>query len=554
MTAPPAILAAPERPRVLLSARNLWLRWADLIVVVGLTLLAAGLRFWALGDIPQGIHGDEAQVGMDARRVLADGWIGPYTPAALGQPSGHAYLTAPAVELFGSTAFAVRLPFAIVATAAVPLTYVLFRLLANRPVAVIAAFLLAVSLWHLHYSRTAHWPITYPTVALGVLVLWALALRSGRWYWFAAAGALLGLGLYTYNIYPIFVIAFAVWVGVYTLVFKRGAAFLPWARKVALAAVISVVVGLPLFIYMADPANDYFGHYRGYYNLYSVLQSKAFLEADTWGKVEVVTGQVERFVGAYVWRGIPDFIDGASPDRRPMLDSVSVALMAVGAVLALWRWRETPHLMTLLMVAIIPLTTVLQTNAIYRGPLGVAPFLAFLTALPLSLAWRNAVSLEGVWRPVAYGGVAIVMLIIAYTNLNAYFGSWARSDLFPWVYARQISDAAEYAGSQPGQPYVYFYAARWTWNYETRQYLAEDSRGEDRSREFGGGLRFDVDRSREALVILIPPYHEFASYIEGIHPGGRRHVQRDGEETVFIAYHLPALRPQPRQPAGTNAR
>ena len=47
--------------------------------------------------------------------------------------------------------------------------------------------------------------------------------------WFALAGATLGLGLYTYNIYPIFVVAFTVWVILYTLLNKRGDAFKPWA-------------------------------------------------------------------------------------------------------------------------------------------------------------------------------------------------------------------------------------------------------------------------------------------------------------------------------------
>ena len=128
-------------------------RHSDLLFVVVITGIAAVLRLWDLGVIPQGIHGDEAQVGMDARRVLAHGWIGPYTPAALGQPSGHAYLTAPAIELFGSTSWSVRLPLALVAIAAIPLIYVLFRTIADRTVATIAGILLTFSLWHVHYSR-----------------------------------------------------------------------------------------------------------------------------------------------------------------------------------------------------------------------------------------------------------------------------------------------------------------------------------------------------------------------------------------------------------------
>src|SRR5688572_32430513 len=72
---------------------------ADLLFLIALTAIAAVPRLWALGEIPPGIHGDEAQVGTDAWRVLEDGWIGVYTLAALGQPAGHAYYAAPFIEI-----------------------------------------------------------------------------------------------------------------------------------------------------------------------------------------------------------------------------------------------------------------------------------------------------------------------------------------------------------------------------------------------------------------------------------------------------------------------
>ena len=511
-------------------------------MVVSLTLLAAALRLWQLGAIPQGIHGDEAQVGMDARRVLADGWIGAYTPAALGQPSGHAYLTAPFIELFGSTDWSVRLPLALAGIAAVPLCYLLFRLHTARAVAVIAAFLLATSLWHIHYSRTAHWPISYPTVALGVLVLWTLAVQRGQWYWFVAAGALLGLGLYTYNVYPIFVVAFTAWVLVYTLVFRRRE-FVPWASNVALAAAAAMIVALPLFLYIAANYDSYMQHYRGYYEQYSVLETDAYKAADTSEKLDIIQNQARRFVATYTSTGITDFVDGASPDRRPMLDKLTITLLVAGAGIAAWRWRDVPNLFSLMLVGIIPLTTVLQTNAIYRGPLGAAPFICYFAALPLGLAWRNALRLRFSYRRLLYGAVALLLAAIAYTNVHAYFSDWANHPTFPWVYAQQITEASKYAAAQPDDPYVYFAAGRWTINYETRQYLAPDLRGEDRSKEFGRVQGFEnIDRSRNSLILLLPPYTDQIDAVKALYPGGREHLEKYSDETLFIAYHVPAIR------------
>lgn len=518
-----------------------WHEHLDVILIVALTLLAAALRLWQLGAIPQGIHGDEAQVGMDARRVLADGWIGPYTPAALGQPSGHAYLTAPFIELFGSTDWSVRLPLALTGIAAIPLCYILFRLHTTRAMATMTAFLLATSLWHIHYSRTAHWPISYPTVALGVLVLWTLAIQRGQWYWFVAAGALLGLGLYTYNVYPIFVVAFTAWVLVYTIVYKRRE-IVPWVSNVSLAVAAAVVVALPLFLYIAENREEYFQHYRGYYEQYSILESKAYKEADSGEKLDLIVDKTQLFLRAYATKGITDFVDGASPDRKPMLDQLTVALGIVGVGLAIWRWWDTPNLLSVMMAGIIPLTTVLQTNAIYRGPLGAAPFVCFLAALPLGMAWRHARRLRFNQRKLVYGGVGLVLAVIAYTNVHVYFADWAKHPTFAWVYAQQITEASKYAEAQPDDPYVYFAAGRWTINYETRQYLAPDLKGEDRSKEFGKVKDFgNIDRGRDSLILLLPPYTDQIKVVEALYPGGREHTETYRGETLFIAYHVPRL-------------
>ena len=183
---------APLRERATEYVRTHdWTLDAALLFVI--TTGAALLRLVRLGDVPYGVHSDEAQVGTDAHRILSDGWIGVYTHAALGQPTGHAYLTTPSIWLLGDNAFALRLPLALVALAAIPLLYLLVRVSLGRVEAAFASTLLAVSYWHLFYSRVAHWSISYGTILLAVLLCIMLGLRSGRWPWYAVAGALMGL-------------------------------------------------------------------------------------------------------------------------------------------------------------------------------------------------------------------------------------------------------------------------------------------------------------------------------------------------------------------------
>ena len=511
-------------------------RHPDLLFAVGLTVAAALPRLWSLGDVPQGVHGDEAQFAMDAQRLLDSGWIGVYTPSALGQPAGIAYVSAIGQWLFGATALGARLGVTFVSIAAVPLAYLLFRLLADRTVAVIAALLLAVSLWHIHLGRVAAPTALVPTSELATLTLWTIGLRRGDWYWFLLAGVSLGLGLYTYTVYPSFVVAFALWILIYTVVWKRGPGFWPWAHNVAIAALAAFVTALPLFAYIADPDNDYFGHYRNYYDLYSVPASDAYAQADFGGRVDLIVDQAGRFLGAYAWHGTTDFVDGAAPDGLPMFGPLMLALLLAGTGLALWRWRETTYPLCLLMVVVLPLTTVLQTNATYRGPLGAVPFLLFLGALPLAFLWQRAAGFKTGLAIGARAAVVIVLLLVAYRDLNAYFGAWARSPGFDWVYARQISEASVYAQSLPGRPYVYFYSSRWSFDYETRQYLAPDLEGEDRSREFGRRQDYGIDSSRDALFLLLPSYFGDLALLRRYYSGGEAYVAQDGDEVLFIAY------------------
>lgn len=530
-----SLLQAPLPERLAAFGR----RHADALLLAAVTAAAAAPRLWSLGALPRGVHGDEAQFAMDAQRVLDSGWIGVYTASALGQPAGIAYVLAPGQWLFGATPLGARFGVALVSILAAPLAYALFRQLAGRAVATFAALLLAVSLWHIHLGRVAAPTALVPTSELLTLTFWALGLRRGDWYWFLLAGASLGLGIYTYNVYPIFVVAFAFWVLAHTFVWERGPGLSLWLRNVAIAALASFVVALPLFAYAARGGGSYFNHYRSYYEQYSVLQSPPFQQGGFGEKLGVLLDQVQRFFGAYAWQGVTDYVDGAAPHGEPMLGALLLGLVLLGAAFVLRRAREPANSLCLIMVAVIPLTSILQTNATYRGPLGAAPFLLYFAAVPLAFAWERGAVMRPYAGAALRGAAVLALLLVAYRDVALYFRDWARSPVFDWVYARQISAASTYAQSLPDRPYVYFYSERWSFNYETRQYLAPGLAGEDRSREFGQHQGFDIDRSRDALILLLPPYVNDAEQIRQRYPSGLEFVMRDGGETLFIAYLVP---------------
>ena len=535
---------ALDRAREVVRERT-WL--VDVALLAALTAVAAALRLALLGDVPYGVHPDEAQVGTDAHRIMEEGWIGVYTHAALGQPAGHAYLATPIIWLLGDTAFALRLPLALVAIAAVPLLYALVRVSFGRAEAFFAAALLAISYWHLLYSRVAHWSISYGTVVLAVLLCVMLGMRQRRMAWFVAGGALLGLGVYTYNIYPIAIVAVAAFLAITTAIrWRERDDVASWLRSVGAFGAAALVVALPFIVYIADPDAYYWEHILDYSDV-SVTQSREFEEAGFPERARLIGEQAWTFARTYAYDADPDIVDGNG--LRPVFEPLTLLLIGAGLILA-WRYRREPMVIAALCCTfIIPLPAVLQQGSIMRQPVAAAPFVMFIAALPLAAVWRAGVE-QPRWRILSVAAVAIALGSLAAISVRDYFFTW-RDD--PWVrliYHEEITAVSEYLDRLPDGTYVYFYSDRAPLDLETRQFLAPGVEGEDRSREFSDwdASIESIDRSRPVVFALLEPYMELIDEIEERYPGGRAVEGRREGRLHFRAYELPA-RPGAREPA-----
>jgi len=130
-------------------------------------LLATFLRFYKLAQVPQGMAWDEAAIAYNGYAILTtrrDEWLNrfPISFRSFGDYKAPLaiYQSGIFTWLFGMNLWAVRFPFALWGVIAVLAIYLLFRELFwknpdREKWALLAAFILAVSPWHLHYSRLA---------------------------------------------------------------------------------------------------------------------------------------------------------------------------------------------------------------------------------------------------------------------------------------------------------------------------------------------------------------------------------------------------------------
>ena len=180
------------------------MRPAELAGLALLTLFALVVRLYANGEYPVGVSYDEAVNGLEARNLLRQPTFPIWSDALSGRPTLHLHLVAAAFALFGVTPGALRGVSAVIGALTVPAVYLLARQLGGVPVAFAAAGFLAISRWHVTYSRLGFEAIVGPLCAAMTLYLLLRGLREGRWRLFAAAGVGLGAGLYTYIAFRLF--------------------------------------------------------------------------------------------------------------------------------------------------------------------------------------------------------------------------------------------------------------------------------------------------------------------------------------------------------------
>lgn len=131
------------------------------ILLLGIVLLAAFLRFYHLSSIPAGLTNDEVDIGYDAYSIYHTGrdqW-GEFMPLisfkGFGdyRPPLYTYLVTPIIPIFGLTATAVRFPAALFSTISVVLLFFIIKKIFSEKAGLFGSLLFAISPWAIGLGR-----------------------------------------------------------------------------------------------------------------------------------------------------------------------------------------------------------------------------------------------------------------------------------------------------------------------------------------------------------------------------------------------------------------
>ena len=220
-----------------------------LVVLVSIIAIAIVLRFYKLGTNPPGLYWDEAVFGYDAYSILKTGHDhhGRFLPLffeSFGDwklPVYH-YLLVPSIAIWGLNEFAVRFPSALLGTLTVLIFYFLVKKLTNNlNLSLFCTLFLAVSPWHIQFSRGG-----FESTTGLFLVIFGLYLFLKKYFTFSFL--IFALSMYSYHAYRIF-----------TPLLVTLALLIYWPKikvkitRVLPALVFSIVLLIPLIIFTFSP-------------------------------------------------------------------------------------------------------------------------------------------------------------------------------------------------------------------------------------------------------------------------------------------------------------
>ncbi|HET6614321.1 MAG TPA: glycosyltransferase family 39 protein, partial [Dehalococcoidia bacterium] len=498
--------------------------WAiDVAFVVAIALVALIVRTYDLAVYPHGLHGDEASTGLDARKSLDGEDLWPYTLAALGQPSGPMYWTAPFVKVMGSTIVAVRLPMALLGVGTVVLGFFALRELFDRPTAWIGAVLLALSSWLIFYNRTGYTVSAMPFTEFASLLAVALALRTRWWPWYVVAGFIVGAGIYGYYSYPLFAFGLGVFVLVHWAI-ERPKPQIVHARNVLVMGLVALLTIQSMWPYITSDDVGY-KHDR---KVFAVSNSERYRQEDTLGRVDLYWENAKDLAQTLLVDGIPDASDGSG--TTPALDLTLVVFggagMGVCAILA-WRRRRAAYLLPWIIMPIILVGPLWSEGGYHRRSLGILPFVVMAAAVLLGYVWQSLTWSRPAYRTLITGALVLLLGGYAGTNLVRYFDEPRDQEVVKFVYSPELTHAANFMRQEGAGTKIYYAADRWSVNYETLRYLdpehsVDEGNAEDRSREFakeGVTPGFEgLDRTRPATIVLMSAYRANADTLAARYP------------------------------------
>lgn len=456
----------PAELRRLLPSKNIAIALAVIV------LLALFMRLFHITSQPFGIWFDEAEAGLQARRMLHDSSYRPVFYPPINVTGQFLALYALALGWLGDAITSMRLVSVLFGLGAVLAAYLFGRELHGPRFGLALAFFMAVARWPVNFSRIAMTGIDAPFFELLSLYFLTRLLRRGHLRDALWAGLVLGMGLNFYTAFRLYLLALALFAGVVLILrwqpvadaLKQGG----WRRYLGALAMLAASAWLavmPLVEYALNDPTSF---------MYRTRQISILTKRDQADLTTALLDSSRRHLAMFNIAG--DRNGRHNLPGAPMLDPVMGVLFILGIGLALAKNRHPANIFFLILLPATLLGGILSVD--FEAPqslrsIAVLPAVLYFCALSTAALGREA---ENALSPLPRGwilGPAIVAAgYIFGSNALTYFVSQA-NDFASWnaFSAPETITGRKMAELGPG--YSYFMSPFLT-NHPSTQFLAPE--------------------------------------------------------------------------------
>jgi len=503
---------------------------------------AAFMRLWRLADVPAGLHGPEAVAGLEADRILNEGWIGVHSPAGLGAPAAPYYAQAVGVGLFENSIFGVRIIPALIGILTVAVLWFVARRHFGAGVAFASAIALAFTNLHLHFSRTGFNDVWWPLLGLLAVSSLAAALERGSVWRFIVAGLWAAAGVYFTQFHWLFMVVLAVAVLLW-LIWRSPRRSSSGVMNALVYGATMIAASVPMLLIVLD--RDELTFFPTGLRSTPEWQFGSILDrigqffrwyAGSWDTLlfDPVSTPPE---GVYASPGFWRF------DGTGIQSSLGVVILlgaVVGAILLLVRAIRDRSSFAWLIAAVLigaPIGQALANDLQVSHLSVLTPFIAILFGLTVGSLLDFLNDTVGGWAAAAIGG--LVLLVVGATSIMGYFDDTVIEDAVGWASQNDPynpdnfesdpdhlwqfqSDLAGGLGvvkdlrSDDGElPYVNLLSEKYDLDYEAVAYLLPDLDGGDDTLDLGPDLSRD-----QVFVVLGADMPAQLAEVQQRYPGG----------------------------------
>ncbi len=420
----------------------------EYLFFIFIVIIAVFMRFYKISSIPSGCFFDEGLNGLWGVRILKYHVLPIYLEnrAAL-----LFYLNAIMFKIAGINVTSLRMVSAVTGVGSVIVLFFLARNLFGSRIALIASFLLAITRWHVTFSRINFECNQHVLFSLLAIYLLLKAIKSERVLYFILLGIVSGIGIYTYTAFRATLLLLFVYL-IYEIIRDRG--FLKRNfRKILVTGLIFLIICIPIINYARHNTFHFMWIMR---QLSLMKQEYGLLE-----NISLVVESLKKYVLMFNYAG--DFIGRHNIPGYPMLSFFTSIFFICGILITIRNWRDSRYLLCLgwFMLMLIPgILSEYGPNA--NRVMGVVPVVCIFAGLFISYMWDFCIRVFGKgggYYPLIF--IVPILIYEGYANYNIYFVKQA-NHLACWrSFSTTHTEIARYIKSQ-GRSYDLYLQRGWS--------------------------------------------------------------------------------------------